>query len=162
MEFEAQVPLQIRRSGRDNPTSKVRYSMSQWYPKLCEYDYEGWHPTPYVGREFYGVWGDYDVSISIDKKYILGGTGYLQNPNQIGYGYESAGVKVSRPAGDKLTWRFVAPNVHDFMWAADPEYVHKSRKVNDTVTLHLLYKSTNATPAEWEQDCRLLRLWHFA
>ena len=74
MEFEAQVPLQIRRSGRDNPTTKVRYSMSQWYPKMCEYDYEGWHPTPYVGREFYGVWGDYDVTISIDKKYIVAGT----------------------------------------------------------------------------------------
>ena len=38
MEFEAQVPLQVRRSGRDNPTTNVRYSMSQWYPKLCEYD----------------------------------------------------------------------------------------------------------------------------
>ena len=35
MDFEAQVPLQIRRSGRDNPTTKVRYSMSQWYPKMC-------------------------------------------------------------------------------------------------------------------------------
>ncbi len=151
MEFEAQVPLQIRRSGRDNPTSKVRYSMSQWYPKLCEYDYEGWHPTPYVGREFYGVWGDFDVSISIDKKYILGGSGYLQNPNQIGYGYESAGAKVNRPAGNKLTWRFIAPNVHDFMWAADPDYIHKSRKVNDSVTLNLLYKPTNATAAEWEK-----------
>ena len=34
MDFEAQVPLQVRRSGRDNPSSKVRYSMSQWYPKL--------------------------------------------------------------------------------------------------------------------------------
>jgi hypothetical protein len=43
--------------------------MSQWYPKLCEYDYEGWHPTPYVAREFYGVWGDLK-KISIDKKYI--------------------------------------------------------------------------------------------
>jgi Peptidase family M1 domain len=151
MDFEAQVPLQIRRSGRDNPTSKVRYSMSQWYPKLCEYDYEGWHPTPYVGREFYGVWGDFDVSIAIDKKYILGGSGYLQNPNQIGYGYESAGAKVNRPAGNKLTWRFVAPNVHDFMWAADPDYIHKSRKVNDSVTLNLLYKPTNASAAEWEK-----------
>ena len=68
MDFEAQVPLQIRRSGRDNPETGVRYSMSQWYPKLCEYDVEGWHPTPYVGREFYGVWGDFDVNISIDKK----------------------------------------------------------------------------------------------
>lgn len=151
MEFEAQVPLQIRRSGRDNPSSKVRYTMTQWYPKLCEYDYEGWHPTPYVGREFYGVWGDFDVSIRIDNTYILGGTGYLQNPNQVGYGYETAGAKVSRPAGDKLTWRFLAPNVHDFAWAADPGFVHKSRKVRDSLTLHLLYKATNASAAEWEK-----------
>src|SRR5215212_5016320 len=132
MDFQAQVPLQVRRSGRDNPTTKVRYSMSQWYPKMCEYDDEGWHPTPYVGREFYGVWGDFDVSISIDKTYILGGTGYLQNPNQIGYGYETAGAKVTRPAGEKLTWRFLAPNVHDFAWAADPGFVHVSRKLKDT------------------------------
>ncbi|HMK26557.1 MAG TPA: M1 family metallopeptidase [Chitinophagaceae bacterium] len=150
MEFEAQVPLQIRRSGRDNPTTKVRYSMSQWYPKICEYDYEGWHPTPYIGREFYGVWGDFDVSITIDKKYVLGGTGYLQNPNQIGYGYEDAGVKVKKPAGDKLTWRFIAPNVHDFMWAADPEFLHASRKIRDSLTIHVLYKITNGTAKDWE------------
>lgn len=150
MEFEAQVPLQVRRSGRDNPTSKVRYSMSQWYPKLCEYDYEGWHPTPYVGREFYGVWGDFDVSISIDKKYILGGTGYLQNPNQVGYGYEEKGTKVNRPAGEKMTWRFIAPNVHDFMWAADPDYIHVSRKLRDSLTIHLLYKPTNTPAKQWE------------
>ena len=150
MEFEAQVPLQIRRSGRDNPTSKVRYSMSQWYPKLCEYDYEGWHPTPYVGREFYGVWGDFDVSISIDKKYILGGTGYLQNPNQVGYGYEDNKTIVRRPAGEKMTWRFIAPNVHDFMWAADPEYIHVSRKIKDSLTIHVLYKPTNTPAKQWE------------
>lgn len=149
MEFEAQVPLQIRRSGRDNPSSKVRYSMSQWYPKLCEYDYEGWHPTPYVGREFYGVWGDFDVSVTIDKKYILGGTGYLQNPNQIGYGYETKGAKVTQPAGSKLTWRFVAPNVHDFMWAADPEFIHVSRQLRDSLTVHLLYKKTNEPEKDW-------------
>ncbi len=74
--FEAQVPVQIRRSGRDNAEG-VRYSMSQWYPKICEYDYDGWHPTPYVAREFYGVWGDYDVTIKIDKSYKLGGTGVV-------------------------------------------------------------------------------------
>ena len=151
MQFEAQVPLQIRRSGRDNPTTQVRYSMSQWYPKICEYDYEGWHPTPYVGREFYGVWGDFDVSISIDKKYILGGTGYLQNANQIGYGYEDEGVKANRPAGNKMTWHFIAPNVHDFMWAADPDFIHKSKRIRKGLTFHLLYKTTNATAKQWEQ-----------
>lgn len=149
MEFEAQVPLQIRRSGRDNPTTMVRYSMSQWYPKICEYDYEGWHPAPYVAREFYGVWGDYDVTISIDKKYILGGTGYLQNPNQIGYGYEASGAKVNRPAGEKLSWHFIAPNVHDFMWAADPDFKHLTRKLRNDLVLHLLYKPTNAPDASW-------------
>ena len=45
MEWDAQVPLQIRRSGRDNREG-VRYSMAQWYPKLCEYDYQGWHSNP--------------------------------------------------------------------------------------------------------------------
>ncbi|MFM2146753.1 MAG: hypothetical protein RL732_1589 [Bacteroidota bacterium] len=146
MAFDAQVPLQVRRSGRDNPQTGVRYSMSQWYPKLCEYDYEGWHPTPYVAREFYGVWGDYEVNITIDRKYILGGTGYLQNPQQIGYGYEVPGSSVARPAGDKLTWRFQAPNVHDFMWAADPEYKHLVRQVSNGPTLHVLYKNKSGNP----------------
>jgi Peptidase family M1 domain len=149
MEFEGQVPLQIRRSGRDNPETQVRYSMSQWYPKICEYDYAGWHPTPYVAREFYGVWGDFDVKIHIDKTYILGGTGYLQNPNQIGYGYESPGTKVMRPAGDKLTWHFFAPNVHDFVWAADPGFKHATKKIRNDLTLHVLYKRTNVPEKKW-------------
>lgn len=150
MDFEAQVPLQIRRSGRDNPNTGVRYSMSQWYPKICAYDKDGWHATPYVGREFYGVFGDFDVNITIDKSYILGGTGNLTNANQIGYGYETGGVKVARPAGTKLTWKFNAPNVHDFMWAADPDFVHKTKTIEDGITLHLLYKPAKNTPQQWE------------
>src|SRR5207342_973093 len=137
--FESQVPLQVRRSGRDNAEG-VRYSMSQWYPKLCEYDYEGWHPTPYIAREFYGVWGDFDVKITIDKSYLIAASGYLQNPNQIGYGYETAGAKVVRPAGPTLTWHFIAPNVHDFMWAADPEYKHLTKTVRNGMVLNVFYK----------------------
>src|SRR5690606_21580861 len=151
MEFEAQVPLQVRRSGRDNPNTKVRYSMSQWYPKLAEYDRDGWHPNPYVGREFYGVWGEFNVNITIDKSYILGGTGYLKNANQVGYGYEAKGEKVTRPSGNKLTWKFEAPNVHDFMWAADPGFVHKKVEPRKGLTLHLLYKPTTASAEDWEQ-----------
>ncbi|HEX7845449.1 MAG TPA: M1 family metallopeptidase [Chitinophagaceae bacterium] len=139
MEFEAQVPIQIRRSGRDNAEG-VKYSMSQWYPKICEYDRDGWHPTPYIGREFYGVWGDYDVKISIDKSYIIGATGYLQNPNQVGYGYEKPGATVTRPVGNKLVWHFVAPNVHDFVWAADPEYIHLSKEMRNGLVFHVFYK----------------------
>jgi hypothetical protein len=148
MKFEAQVPLQIRRSGRDNPQTGVRYSMSQWYPKMCEYDYEGWHPTPYVAREFYGVWGDYDVTISIDKTYLLGGTGYLVNAAQVGYGYELPDTKVVRPAGDRLVWHFTAPEVHDFMWAADPEYKHLVRRIPNGPVINVLYKNQNSDPRQ--------------
>jgi Peptidase family M1 domain len=149
MNFETQVPIQIRRSGRDNAEG-IRYSMAQWYPKMCEYDYEGWHPTPYVAREFYGVWGDYDVKITIDKKYMIASTGYLQNPQQIGFGYEAPGSKIVSGIGDKLTWHFVAPNVHDFVWAADPNYVHLSKKVKGDRVLHVFYKpSTPAQDSAW-------------
>jgi hypothetical protein len=140
MDFEAQVPLQIRRSGRDNPNTGVRYSMSQWYPKMCEYDQEGWHPTPYVAREFYGVWGDFDVTIHIDKIYKLGGTGVLVNSKEIGWGYDKPGTELKTVSAEKRKWHFIANNVHDFVWAADPDYKHKVRKApNSTTTLHIIY-----------------------
>lgn len=139
MEFDAQVPIQIRRSGRNNKEG-VALSMSQWYPKLAEYDDEGWHADPYIAREFYGVWGDFDVKITIDKAYTIGGTGYLQNPNEIGHGYETEPVKKQK--GKTLTWHFKAPKVHDFTWAADPEYIHDKLQVENGPMLHFLYKKT--------------------
>ncbi|WP_299223959.1 M1 family metallopeptidase [uncultured Psychroserpens sp.] len=139
MEFDGQVPIQIRRSGRNN-NEGVALSMAQWYPKLAEYDTEGWHADAYIAREFYGVWGNYDVKITIDKDYVIGGTGYLQNPNEIGHGYETS--VVTPPKGDVLTWHFVAPNVHDFTWAADPDYNHDTLQVENGPTLHFLYKNT--------------------
>jgi Peptidase family M1 domain len=138
MEWEAQVPIQIRRSGRD-AANGTKFSMAQWYPKLCEYDYEGWHPTPYVAREFYGVWGDYEVNISIDKNYMIAGTGYLTNANQIGFGYETKGTKVAQPAAEKLTWKFTAPNVHDFVWAADADFKHIVRQIKNGPAIHVFY-----------------------
>ncbi|MBL0911006.1 MAG: M1 family metallopeptidase [Bacteroidia bacterium] len=149
MDFEAQVPLQIRRSGR-NSAEGIDYSMSQWYPKLCEYDYMGWHADPYIGREFYGVWGDFDVTIHMDKAYTIGATGYLQNPQEIGKGYETPGSKPAPPAGDKLHWHFKAPAVHDFAWGADPDYVHKRYTNDDGVELHFFYQPEEKYVAAWE------------
>ncbi|HHC78288.1 MAG TPA: M1 family peptidase [Flavobacteriia bacterium] len=152
MAFKGQVPLQIRRSGRNNKEG-VALSMTQWYPKLAEYDFEGWHADAYIAREFYGVWGDFDVTITIDKNYMLGGTGYLQNPNEIGYGYETA--KVKRRKGNKLTWHFTAPNVHDFTWVADPDFKHDKIQGENGVTLHFLYKKD--MPAEYLENWKKLQ-----
>jgi hypothetical protein len=125
--FEAQVPKQIRRAGRDNAEG-VRFSMSQWYPKMVEYDYQGWNANQYVAREFYGVWGNYDVTLQLDKNYTVAATGILQNPNAVP---NKEGLK---------TWNFKGNNIHDFMWAADDHYKHLSKQVRPNLTLHVYYK----------------------
>lgn len=144
MQWETQVPVLIRRAGRNN-VEGIDYTMGQWYPKLCEYDYQGWHSNQYLGGEFYGVWGDYDVTINIDKDYIVAAGGYLQNPLEIGYGYENPGDKVERkPVNGKLRWHFFAPNVHDFMWCADTQYKHEKLQASDNTTMHFFYVPTSS------------------
>jgi len=150
MNFEGQVPVQIRRSGRNNKEG-VALSMSQWYPKLAEYDFEGWHADPYIAREFHGVWGDFDVKLTIDKDYVVGGTGYLQNPQEIGHGYEAPGSKVKKARGETLTWHFKAPMVHDFMWAADPDYLHDTLILENGPTLHFLYRNDPEIIENWKK-----------
>lgn len=148
MSFQGQVPIQIRRSGRYN-REEVAYSMSQWYPKLSEFDHMGWHADPYVGREFHGVWGSFDVKITIDSAYTLGGTGVLKNPQEIGHGYEEPGKKMKRSEGSKLTWHFVAEDVHDFVWAADKEYRHDQQVLEDGTIIHYIYKDTEDLRTNW-------------
>ncbi len=136
MDWEAQVPIQIRRNGR-NSSEGVALSMAQWYPKLAEYDYQGWHADPYIGREFHGVWGNFDVRISIDADYTVGGTGYLQQEPKKKKG--------------KKTWHFIAPNVHDFTWGADPEYIHDTYPGPNGVTLHFYYKNNPEFIDNWKR-----------
>lgn len=151
LNFDGQVPVQIRRSGRNN-SEGVALSMAQWYPKIAEFDFEGWHADPYIAREFHGVWGNFDVKITIDKDYVLGGTGYLQNPNEIGHGYQDNGVEVTHSKKTKnLRWHFVAPMVHDFTWAADKEYIHDVVKGPNDVDLHFLYKNNSKTAENWKK-----------
>ncbi|MNS29922.1 Aminopeptidase N [compost metagenome] len=150
LDFNGQLPVQIRRSGRNNAEG-VELSMAQWYPKLAEFDFEGWHADPYIAREFHGVWGNFDVKITIDAAYVLGGTGYLQNKNEIGHGYQDAGVTVVHPKKTKtLTWHFNAPMVHDFTWAADKDYIHDVVKGPNNVDLHFLYKNNPKYIQNWK------------
>ncbi|MEE9288362.1 MAG: hypothetical protein V3U69_02105 [Bacteroidota bacterium] len=133
MQFESQIPKQTRRNERDNAEG-VGYSMAQWYPKLCEYDVQGWHHDPYVAREFYGVCGDFDVKITLPAQYVVGATGVLQNPEETGYGYELGtrdtiwvrhDPSIGEEGGEVKTWHFKAYNVHDFAWVADRDYLHE-------------------------------------
>ncbi|HKL03014.1 MAG TPA: M1 family metallopeptidase, partial [Cryomorphaceae bacterium] len=151
MEFVSQIPVQIRRSGRDNREG-VDYSMAQWYPKVAEYDYMGWHADPYVAREFHGVWGDFDVTIHLDSAYTIGATGVLQNAREIGHGYvDDASAKVKLDSNGKLAWNFTAENVHDFVWAADKDYVHTKLQVENGPMLHFLYLDEPDIADNWER-----------
>jgi aminopeptidase N len=126
--------------------------MTQWYPKMAEYDFEGWHADPYIGREFHGVWGNFDVKITIDKDYTIGSTGYLQNKNEIGKGYQDEGVKVKYPRKTKtLTWHFKAPMVHDFAWGADKDYIHDMVMGPNNVELHFFYKDNKKYNENWKK-----------
>lgn len=142
MNFNGQIPITIRRAGRDSPMG-VKYSMAQWYPKISEYDYEGWNTAPYTGREFHGVWGDFDVTIKIDKDFIVAASGYIQetDPNNNKLGYLS---------GKKRVWNFKAPKVHDFTWAADSEYIHDIYPGPNGVRLNFYYKNDPKIIANWK------------
>jgi len=145
MDYEAQVPAFVRRSGRDN-NEGIEFTMAQWYPKLCEYDKQGWHPDPYIGREFYGVWGDFDVQITMDADYTIAASGVLKNADRIGHGYADA----KGTEGSKLTWHFVAEDVHDFVWAADRGYKHDVHVCDDGLILHSFYKTSSPFTENWE------------
>lgn len=164
LRFRSQIPLQTRRSGRDN-LEGIDFSMSQWYPKIAAYDGRGWHPDPYIGREFYGVFGTFDVRITLPACYTIGATGVLLNAEEVGHGYDritSQGwtrfdpreVGLRCTPGDSLTWHFRAENVHDFAWAADPDYIHEAWQDDSLgVTYHLLFQPEVAE--RWQ----LMRQW---
>jgi hypothetical protein len=149
LEFESQVPVQIRRSGRNN-SEGVDYTMTQWYPKLAEYDVDGWHTDPYVCREFHGVFGTFNVNITIDSKYVIGGTGVLQNP------------ELTQSKSEFKIWQFKAENVHDFAWAADPDFVRSSAFTSNGTELNFYHLNDTAINDNWhrleEQTVKLFEI----
>lgn len=151
MKFESQVPLQVRRTGRDNKEG-IRYSMSQFYPKICNYDERGWHPTPYIGREFYSTWGRFDVTITIDDTYKVAATGSLQDAEH--YQAFLQGESIRKSKGQRA-WRFVAEDVPDFVWAADPDYTYHTERAANGVQMEFFYQKTEATEA-WEHLPRIM------
>ncbi len=142
MKFNSQVPVQIRRSGRDNAEG-IDYTMTQWYPKMAEYDENGWHADPYVAREFYGVFGTFDVNINIDYQYKIGGTGVhlTEEANWEVVNVEEGlkTYKLQKSKKGKRTWSFHAENVHDFAWAADKDYIRTSYPGPDGLELNFFY-----------------------
>jgi len=135
--WTAQIPRQIRRSGWMNKEG-VEYSMTQWYPRLCEFDHHGWHSNPYIGREFHGIWGDFEVTLDVPEGYVIAATGV-----------KTSEKSVDGPKGSARTQStFKAEDVIDFAWAADPDFVTESVAVGD-VDLTLVHQADPEIDSNW-------------
>ena len=147
MEWDAVIPMQIRRSGRNNREG-VDMTMSQWYPKIAEYDYDGWAAFDYIGREFHAPFSDYEVNIKIDKNYVIGAGGNLENPTEV-KGYAS-NATIKQDISNKVTWKWTAKNILDFAWAADRDYTVESFPILDGPKVYLVYQKSEKTKY-WEE-----------
>lgn len=129
------------RMGRDG----ALYELAQWYPRVSVYDdLRGWNTEPYLGQgEFYLEYGDFTQAITVPAGYIVAATGALQNPLEVltptqrarlaSVMHTDSTVRIitadelasgaARPKKTgTLTWKFLAKNVRDAVWAASPDY----------------------------------------
>jgi hypothetical protein len=147
MDWDAVIPQQIRRSGRNNREG-VDMTMTQWYPKIAEYDYDGWATFDYMGREFHAPFSDFDVTIKINKDYVVGAGGILENPTEV-KGYDAA-AKIKTKKDKKATWKWTAKNILDFAWSADRDYSVESFNVPEGPKVYLVYQKNDKTKV-WEK-----------
>ena len=130
------------------------YEISQWYPKICVYDHNGWNAMPYhwLG-EYYGEFGTFDVTLDVPASYIIGATGEVVSGDP---GWEMAQVDSTGQinpnhlsqrldAGQDMVRRIVtfrAENVHDFMWVASPDFLYETGNYHN-IPIHILYHKTS-------------------
>jgi hypothetical protein len=91
----------------------------QWFPKLAVYEpkgtrgrtEDGWNLHQYHGNsEFYSDFGIYDVKIRVPSNYTVAATGFPAKP--------------AATEGTTKVYRFYADDVHDFAWAASPNFLY--------------------------------------
>lgn len=144
MEWLAQIPQIIRRGGR-NSSEGIQFSMSQWYPKVAQYDNEGWHLDEYIGREFYAPFANFDVKITMPSQYVIGASGVLQNEDMMP-GYTDKKIK----RGATTTWNFKAENIHDFAWGAHDNFKVEKQLIADGTVIYYVFDKD--MEAEFQQN----------
>jgi hypothetical protein len=147
IEFESLIPSCINRAGKNNVTG-TDFTFTQWYPKICRYDKQGWHTDQYLGREFAGTFGNYEVNITCNKDLVVAGTGVLTNKKYLDKGWESTTGNPDINKEKQTTWKFTAEKVHDFAWAAENEWEHSSSKIDD-IEFHYFYHNTEEFKPAW-------------
>lgn len=154
--WDARPATLPRRQGRRGR----HYDFAQWYPRIAVYDRGGWAVQPLLPQgEFYGEFGDYDVTLDVAVDQVIGATGVpvegdpgwaaaaarpdtepdLQRdayPSQAAasLGFLKADVPQHRK---RVRWR--AMDVHHFAWTTNPEYIYEAGAHRD-IAVHVLYQ----------------------
>tara|TARA_Y100000589_G_scaffold170458_1_gene161946 strand:- start:3049 stop:5991 length:2943 start_codon:yes stop_codon:yes gene_type:complete len=107
--FQVKVPFgEISRLGHLHDS----YQITQWYPKPAVYDENGWNVMPYLSMgEFYSEYGEFNVAITLPKKYKLAASGNLVNVTTL---------------ENSRTENYYINNVHDFAWFADTSWIEET------------------------------------
>lgn len=122
------------------------YEISQWYPKMCVYDQNGWNAMPYhwLG-EYYGEFGAFDVTLDVPGSYIVGATGEVVagDPGWDLVKVDSSQSFHSLQAGAMMDSvrrivTFHAEHVHDFMWIVSPNFVYQTGFFKN-IPIHILH-----------------------
>lgn len=113
------------------------YDGVHWYPRIAVYDRKfGWCTDQHLGKEFYGDFGCFDVSLEFASNYIVEATGNMLNRDEMLPADLRAKLDIknfTQPVGkiseiipyiptERKNWKFHAENVHDFAFTADPSY----------------------------------------
>ncbi len=127
--FEAQLPQVFARTGWAlDQQGDPFYLVGQWFPKAGVWTGQQWEALPFHGNaEFFADFGNYEVTITAPKNYIIGATGLpAEAPSPI----------ASRQA-DERTVTYQASGVIDFAWVASPNLQSATRQVGKTEVLYL-------------------------
>lgn len=128
------------------------FAIAQWFPRMSVYDdVLGWNTLPYWGGgEFYCEYGDINYAITVPASHIVMGSGELLNPQEVFTAEQlkrwnaaklsDATVHIrseaevndpaSRPAKDKLTWKFKITNARDAAWSSSKSFVLDAARIN--------------------------------
>ena len=140
------------RMGRLNTKNGWIYEIAQWYPRMCVYDnVYGWNTLPYLGQgEFYLDYGNIEYSVNVPADQIVGGSGELMNPAEVLTpvqlkrlqqarasdktvairGESEVTDAASRPAKDRLTWKFKCTNTRDVAWSSSKAFIWDAARIN--------------------------------
>ncbi len=175
-------PIPPYGGGRMGRVGSRFYELGQWYPRMAVYDdVNGWNTFGYIGAgEFYLEYGDFDVALTLPAGYVAAATGTVSNPLVVWTATQRARLARARGSSERVeiitkgeatangarptpgtkTWRFAAPNVRDFAWAAGPDLRWDASGWNG-ILIQTFY---HPGAAPWEEANRMVRaaLSHFS